>query len=127
MKLYSLLNNLILESVNSTEVEDAIEKHRTCRVYYEGDDTIEKGWRWVEPYVLGLSTIGNPIIRVYQMQGVTDTEQPGWKTFRTDRISQWVKTPKMFYSPISDRVSGVPKYNTNGDKSMTIIYKQAKF
>ena len=42
MKLYSLLNNLILESVNRTEVEDAIEKHRTCRVYYEGDDTIEK-------------------------------------------------------------------------------------
>ena len=127
MKLYSLLENIILEVASSSEIEDAIEKHRTCRVYYEGDETQIKGWRWIEPYVYGDSLAGNPIIRVYQIQGVTDTEQPGWKTFRADKITSWVRTPKMFFVPISDRIGGIPKYNPNGDRSMTRIYKQAKF
>lgn len=127
MKLYSLLNNIILEVANRSEVEEAIQTHRTCRIYYEGDETMAKGWRWVEPYVLGLSKAGNPILRAYQIQGVTDTEQPGWKTFRLDKITSWVRTPKMFYTPISDRDSRVPKYNSNGDRSMITIYKQAQF
>jgi hypothetical protein len=127
MKLYSLLESVILEAVNTPQIEDAIEKHHTCRIYYEGDETVSKGWRWIEPYVYGDSLAGNPIIRAYQIEGVTDTEQPGWKTFRTDKISSWVKTPKIFYQPISDRVAGVPKYNPNGDRSMTRIYKQARF
>ena len=127
MKLYSLLNNLILESTNRSEIEDAIEKHRTCRVYYDGDETISSGWRWVEPYVLGISKANNSIVRVFQIEGVTDTEQPAWKTFRVDKISQWVRTPRMFYVPISDRDPSVPKYNSMGDKSMITIYKQAKF
>ena len=127
MKLYSLLNNLILETANRQEVETAIENHQTARIYYEGDETLARGWRWVEPYVLGLSKAGNLILRAYQIQGVTDTEQPGWKTFRIDKISNWVKTPKTFYSPISDRDSRAPKYNENGDRSMITIYKQAKF
>jgi hypothetical protein len=127
MKLYSLLENIILEEVGRSEIEDAIEKHVTCRIYYEGDESLSRGWRWIEPYVYGLSLAGNPIIRAYQIEGVTDTEQPGWKTFRSDKISRWVKTPKIFYQPISDRESGVPKYNPNGDRSMTTIYKQARF
>lgn len=127
MKLYYLLENLILENASRSEIEDAIEKHRTIRCYYEGDNTMEKGWRWIEPYVYGISKAGNPIIRVYQVEGVTDTDQPGWKTFRADRITSWVKTPKIFYSPISDRDPRVPKYNDRGDGSMTQIYKQAKF
>ena len=85
------------------------------------------GWRWIEPYVYGLSKAGNPIIRAFQIEGVTDTEQPGWKTFRLDKITSWVRTPKMFYSPISDRDPRVPKYNDRGDRSMTTIYKQATF
>lgn len=127
MKLYSILNNLILEAATRSEVESAIEKHQTCRIYYEGDETLAKGWRWVEPYVLGLSKAGNPIVRAYQIQGVTDTEQPGWKTFRLDKITTWTRTPRTFYTPISDRDPRVPKYNEKGDRSMITIYKQAKF
>lgn len=127
MKLYSLLENLILEVASRPEIEDAIEKHKTIRCFYEGDDTMIKGWRWVEPYVYGLSKKGNPIIRVYQTQGVTDTEEPGWKTFLADKVTSWIKTPKIFYSPISDRDPNVPKYNDKGDASMIQIYKQAQF
>jgi hypothetical protein len=76
---------------------------------------------------VGISKAGNPILRAFQTEGVTDSEQPGWKTFRLDKISSWVRTPKIFYSPISDRDPTVPKYNSMGDRSMITIYKQAKF
>jgi hypothetical protein len=127
MKLYSVLNNIILEAVNKLEVEDAIEKHQTIRLWYEGDETIVKGWRWVEPYVLGLSKKGNPIVRVFQIKGVTDTEQPQWKTFRLDKITYWQKIPKFFLEPISDKNKSVAKYNDKGDGSMTKIFKQIQF
>jgi GTPase SAR1 family protein len=127
MNLYNALENLILEVVNRSQVESSIDKKQMCKVFYDGDETISRGWRWIEPYVLGLSKAGNPVVRVFQTDGVTDSEQPGWKTFRLDKINKWVTINKYFSEPISDRDSGVPKYNSNGDKSMTTIYKQAKF
>lgn len=127
MNLYSLLNNLILEAANRSEIEEAIEKHRTIRIYYEGDESIARGWRWIEPYVYGISKADNPIIRAFQIEGVTDTETPAWKTFRTDKISRWIRTPKIFFEPISSRDRSVPKYRENGDDAMITIYKQARF
>jgi hypothetical protein len=127
MELYSLLKNLILEVASRSEIEESIETHRTVRIYYEGDETEVKGWRWIEPYVYGLSKAGNPIIRAFQTEGVTDTEQPAWKTFRADKITRWIRTPKIFFQPISDRNPSVPKYRENGDDGMITIYKQAKF
>jgi hypothetical protein len=126
-KLYSLLNNLILEVASRSEIESAIDKHQTVRIYYEGDDTEVRGWRWIEPYVYGVSKAGNPIVRAFQIEGVTDTEQPAWKTFRADKISRWIRTPKVFFQPISDRDPSVPRYRENGDDSMITIYKQAQF
>jgi hypothetical protein len=135
MNLYSLLENLILEAVSVSLIEDAIEKKQRVRVYY--DPTINRtedeedknlpGYRNIETYVYGISKAGNPILRVYQLNGVTETDSPGWKTFRIDRITDWRPYPSFFYVPISDRVSTVPKYNSNGDRSMTRIIKQAKF
>jgi len=127
MKLYSVLKHIILEDVNRNNIEDAIDKHQTIRIYYNGDETESTGWRWIEPYVYGISKAGNPIIRAFQIEGVTDTEQPGWKTFRVDGIVRWIKTPKIFFKPISDRDDKVPEYREDGDDGMTIIYKQAKF
>ena len=128
MKLYSILNELILEFASRTEVERAITNHDRIRIYYEGDETETPGERFVEPYVLGLSKAGNPILRAYQYAGATDTEQPGWKTFLLDKIRDWDEVGEVpFRTPISDRISNVPKYNPNGDKSMITIYKQAKF
>lgn len=128
MKLYSILNEVILEVAERMEVERAITNHDRIRINYEGDETIIAGERDVEPYVLGLSKAGNPILRAYQYRGVTDTEQPGWKTFRLDKIRDWNDLNEIpFRTPISDRVRNIPKYNPNGDRSMITIYKQAKF
>jgi predicted DNA-binding transcriptional regulator YafY len=128
MKLYSILNEVILEAAERMEVERAIVNHDRIRINYLGDDTIQAGERDIEPYVLGLSKAGNPILRAYQYRGVTDTEQPGWKTFRLDKIRDWNDMNDMpFRTPISDRVRNIPKYNPRGDRSMITIYKQAKF
>jgi hypothetical protein len=128
MKLYSILNEIILEAAERMEVERAIVNHDRIRINYLGDETIKAGERDIEPYVLGLSKAGNPILRAYQYRGVTDTEQPGWKTFLLDKIRDWSDMNDMpFRTPISDRVRGIPKYNPNGDRSMITIYKQAKF
>lgn len=128
MKLYSILNEIILEAAERMEVERAIVNHDRIRINYLGDETIKAGERDIEPYVLGLSKTGNPILRAYQYRGVTDTEQPGWKTFRLDKIRDWSDMNDMpFRTPISDRVRNIPKYNPRGDRSMITIYKQAKF
>jgi predicted DNA-binding transcriptional regulator YafY len=83
--------------------------------------------RYLESYVLGLSKAGNPIVRAYQYAGDTNTEI-GWKTFRLDRIMDWEEmNERPFTNPISDRISGIPKYNRFGDRSMISINKQARF
>lgn len=135
MKLYYLLENVILENVNVSLVDNAIEKKQRVRIYYdpkinrtdEEEDKNLPGYRNIETYVHGVSKTGNAIIRAYQLNGVTETDSPGWKTFRLDRISNWRTYPNFFSTPISDRVAGVPKYNPNGDKSMVKIFKQIKF
>jgi len=135
MKLYSLLENIILEAVNTSSVENAIEKKQRVRIYYDPkinrtpleEDKNLQGFRNIETYVYGESKAGNPIIRVYQINGVTETDSPGWKTFRLDRITSWRPYPSFFYQPISERDRSVPAYNQNGDRSMIRIYKQAKF
>lgn len=126
MKLYSILNEIIVEVASNAEVSDAIVKHDRVKIRYEEPDgTIST--RYLESYVLGNSKLNNPIVRAYQYAGDTNTEV-GWKTFRLDKIVDWeVLNEKPFTNPISNRVSGIPKYNQSGDKSMITIYKQAKF
>lgn len=116
-------------------MEDSIERKQRVRIYYDPtinrepdeEEKNEKGYRNIETYVLGLSKRDNPIIRAYQINGVSETDTAGWKTFRLDRITSWRPYPSFFYEPISDRDRTVPTYRENGDDSMTIIYKQAKF
>jgi predicted DNA-binding transcriptional regulator YafY len=126
MKLYSILNELILEAASDTEVSDAIVKHNRVKIRYEEPDG-RYSTRYLESYVLGLSKAGNPIVRAYQYAGDTNTEI-GWKTFRLDRIMDWEEmNERPFTNPISDRISGIPKYNRFGDRSMISINKQARF
>jgi predicted DNA-binding transcriptional regulator YafY len=128
MELYSIFKDIILEEATRNEVERSIVNRKRVRIYYGGDEVEEEGERFIEPYVLGLSKAGNLILRAYQYRGVTATEQPGWKTYRLDRILDWDETNELpFNTPISDRVRNVPKYNKDGDRSMITIYKQVKF
>jgi len=126
MKLYSILNELILEIASDAEVGDAIIKHNRIRMRYQ-EPNGSFSTRYLEAYVLGTSKAGNPIVRAYQYAGDTNTEV-GWKTFRLDRIVDWEEmNERPFTNPISDRISGIPKYNRFGDGSMIRINKQAKF
>ena len=127
MKLYSILKQVILEAATRNEVEKAVVNHERVKIYYEGDETETPGFRYIEPYVVGVSEAGNEILRAYQYAGVSDTDKTGWKTFRLDKMTDWDEMNDTFNSPISDRVTGIPKYNPNGDGKMIRIYKQAKF
>jgi hypothetical protein len=136
-KLYYLLESLILEDVGRSRVEEVIEKKQRVRIYYDPtinrgpdeEEKNEKGYRNIEVYDYGLSKAltPNPIIQAYQLNGVSETDSPGWKTFRLDRITSWRPYPSFFYAPISDRDTSVPKYRDNGNDNMTTIYKQTEF
>ena len=78
---------------------------------------------------MGLSKANNPIIRAWQLNGVTDTEAPMWKTFRLDKITDWRPYPNYFRDTPKDRplTSTAPEYREDGDDSMITIYKQVKF
>lgn len=121
MKLYNLLEHIILEQVNRSEIENAMEKRRIVSLRYDDtEDPGGKGQRWVEIYAYGVSLAGNDIIRVYQVGGDTKTIQPGWKTFRVDRIEGFQTLGGTFDEP-------KPLFNPNNDKSMSRIYKITQF
>lgn len=121
MKLYSFLKSLILEVANKSEVESAMDKRRLVSLRYDDtEDPGGKGQRWVEIYCYGLSLSDNEIIRVYQIGGDTKTIQPGWKTFRLDRINEFKILGGNFNQPR-------PLFNPNGDKSMKKVYKITQF
>tara|TARA_R110002051_G_C8629299_1_gene484524 strand:- start:477 stop:842 length:366 start_codon:yes stop_codon:yes gene_type:complete len=120
MKLYNSLRAVILEVANRNEALNAIKNKKITTIYYEGDTINNPGWRTIEPVCAGTTKRNNPVLRAWQTEGVTDTEIPGWKFFRLDRIRNWQQTMDDF-----DEVR--PNYNPNGDKSMNQVWLNAKF
>jgi hypothetical protein len=110
------------EFVSRSTVADAIQNKDVVYIYYNGDETINRGYRTIEPFVLGVSTAGNIVVRAWQQAGATDTgnapqrpndEIPGWRLFRLDGITSMNKTLRKFEG-------NRPKYNPQ-DKQMTQI------
>lgn len=101
---------------------DSIRKRSIVAIYYAGDETINKGYREIEPVAYGDSLAGNPVVRAWQIRGATDTpdNMPGWRFFRVDRIVNWNNTLQTFNTPR-------PNYNPNGDRSMSRVYLNAVF
>jgi hypothetical protein len=121
MKLYNIVNNLILESVSRPQITDVMDGRRIVGLRYDDEeDPGGKGQRWVEVYCYGVSKAGNDVIRVYQVGGDTKTIQPGWKLFRVDRMLDFQKLGGTFNEPR-------PLFNPNGDRSMIRIYKITQF
>lgn len=121
MKLYYLLENIILEVASKSDVEFAMNNRRLVSLRYDdNEDPGGKGQRWVEIYCYGSSLADNDIIRVYQVGGDTKTIQPGWKTFRLDRINDFRVLGGTFTQPR-------PLFNPTGDKSMKKVYKITQF
>ena len=89
----------------------AINEKRVVTIFYEGDETVSRGARAIEPVVLGTHfQSGNPVVRAWQIQGASDTPDnlPGWRMFRVDRISRLKVTENTFDTPR-------PQYDPNDD------------
>src|ERR1035437_6315644 len=98
LEIYNeLYGELLLESVQKSKVIKAIEERDVISIYYLGDKTIKRGWRKIRPFTFGLSKAGNPVLRAYQFEGPSDSEdKPMWRMFRLDRVQTWNKTFKKF-------------------------------
>ena len=117
MRLSDLYKQVINESVSRDKILSAIDNKDLIRVTYDNEAT---GPRTIQVYAFGDSKAGNPIIRVFQPFGDTESEIPTWKTFRLDRIMSLTPTGNNFETPR-------PNYNPTGDKSMNRVIINAKF
>ena len=121
MKLYNLVESLILEVAAKNDVMKALRERKIVSLYYDDDeDPGGKEKRFVQMYCYGISKAGNEVVRVYQVGGDTKTIQPGWKLFRTDRIDRMKVLGGTFDEP-------KPLFNPTGDKDMIKINYITKF
>ena len=113
----------LTEWVSRDNVADAIKNKDIVFIYYAGDDTVNKGYRTIEPFLLGRTKAGNLALRAWQQAGATDRgnsptrkndEIPGWRLFRLDGITSLVKTLRKFEG---DR----PNYNPKHSQMSQII------
>lgn len=127
--LENIYNKILLtESVDVDDVNDAIDNHKRVIINYHtrGEDN-NTGARVIEVYAYGLTKAGNPVIRCFQPYGDTTSRVPSWKFFRLDRISEWQPTEQTFNRPADFYYKNLGEFNPNGDETMSIVYKIAKF
>ncbi len=127
--LERLYNSLLLtESVGVDEVNDALDNHKRVIINYrsKGEDK-NTGARVIEVYAYGLTKAGNPCIRAFQPYGDTTSRVPSWKFFRLDRIIEWKPTEQTFDRPADFYYKNLGNFNPNGDETMSVVYKVAKF
>jgi len=122
--------NLLKEWVSRDTVADAIKNKDVVFIYYAGDDTVNKGYRTIEPYVLGRTKAGNLAVRAWQQAGATDRGQnpsrkndeiPGWRLFRLDGITSMVKTLRKFEADPEYLRTHRPHYNPKDSQMGEII------
>lgn len=137
MKLYNLFEEVILEGISKhksllteavgiDDVKAAIDGKYNVNIEYLDVGQSVPSKRYIQVYVLGKSKTGNDIIRAYQITGASKEGNKNgfWKTFRLDRIVGWYPTKVKWAQPISNFDPTIPKYNPNGDRSMSsVMYK----
>jgi len=134
MKLYNILESVILEEVKKRlitegvsldDVKAAIDGKYNVNILYRDFDDQPPSRRYIQVYNLSKTKAGNDAIRAYQIFGASKRrEENGWKIFRLDRIEGWYPTKVMWNKPVSDIDASIPKYNANGDRSMSqVIHK----
>lgn len=121
MKLYNLVESLILEVASRSDIMNGMTKRRIMELNYDDEeDPGGKGRRWIQMYCYGVSKAGNDVVRVYQVGGDTKTIQPGWKLFRVDRMENLRTLGGTFNE-------AKPLFNPTGDKDMIKIYNITQF
>jgi predicted DNA-binding transcriptional regulator YafY len=99
----------LYEAFNNTmdALEDAITNKTVCTIYYKGErkGIVDDGYRYIEPYALGVNIRGNIVVRAWLLKGTSRTGKidpslvPGWRLFRVDRISIITPTHQTFTTP----------------------------
>jgi hypothetical protein len=120
MVLY-LRENMLFESVSADKVADAIDRRVGVLVTYEGEDNPHHGTRYIEPYVYGITSAGNPAIRAYQYYGDTKKGVPAWKLMRLDRFTSWEPTDSHFDIEPKARGWAAEAFNGNDRKLVKVI------
>jgi len=120
MKKFIINENLLTEAVSTTSIIRAMDNKEYVEIYYAGDKTVNKGWRTIEIYCLGVTKAGNEAIRAFQIGGETDTIIPEWKIFLTNKITKLNFLKTNFTKPR-------PKFNKNGDRTFRYVKKIVKF
>lgn len=130
LSLKSILKRILAEGVSDEKVLDAIHNKYYVRIRYDdgGDDHgvgDPKGSRVIQPFAIGRTKKGNPVVRAFQIDGNSRKGAPNWKFFRLDRIKSWRPMPnKHFFSTPNDMYGA---YNKFGDKLMNPFMDNAKF
>ena len=116
-----IISELLFEDVGIGKINDAITQSYEVKINYQSENDNASGERIIQPVAYGLSKSGNPVIRAYQPFGDTQTSVPSWKLFLVSGIQSW---KPMFKSKFKKPAEG---FNPNGDKTMSVVYKIAKF
>jgi hypothetical protein len=132
---------LLNEAAGEGSIRDAINDNKILYIYYNGDETVQKGYRTIRPFVLGShKQSGNKVLRAWQDAGSSASyrniptnsrwghryqkgheyfdnpkrggTQPGWRLFRIDKIASILPTGEKFTPNEYFNVSGV-EYNPN--------------
>jgi len=133
---------LLTESVSDNDIIKYIENHEYLYIYYAGDGENKKGYRTIRPYVLGVSTSGNKVIRAWQDNKKNSYTfdnrptrpdsyehdywndeggvKPGWRLFNLDKIEKVYPTGKRFHNS-DGSVMIPPKYKEGSDAGMSSI------
>jgi hypothetical protein len=138
MKLYNIFQEIIFEeiskkislneSVSSDEIEAAIDGKYNVNILYRDFEDQPPSKRYIQVYAFAKTKAGNDAIRAYQIFGGSKKGNKNgfWKIFRLDRIEGWYPTNVKWLQPVSKLDSSIPKYNVNGDGSMSQVMHKVK-
>jgi len=134
MKLYNLFENVIFEEIQKArqilteaisiaDVEKAIDGKYNVKIKYKDSEDELPSDRYIQVYNLSKTKAGNLAIRAYQISGGSKggDAKGFWKIFRLDKIEGWTPTQARWKNPVSDFDPRIPKYNADGDKSMSSV------
>lgn len=119
--------NTLNEWVDRSKIIDAIKNRHVIYIWYQGDETVNRGFRTIHPYLLGKTTKGNIAVRAWQEAGASDSNKksnrdndqlPGWRLFLLDGITSWMPVKNKQFK-IGDKQKST--YNEK-DSQMSDIY-----
>lgn len=138
---------LLNEAVDGNVIENAINNYEYIYIYYSGDNTIQKGYRVVKPFVYGTynradsdtPNNGKYVLRAWEESGNSDSfygigrtnrrknheyftdyhgTSPGWRLFFVDKITSILPTGKKFNL---EKDGFPPNYKGDSDKEINVI------